>query len=168
VTWGGDREQARARVLRALDEFVIEGVPTTIEAHRFLLQDEAFRAGTHSTTSLQESGLPAGLQTKPPAPGGLLVEGRTVWLWNPSMAASVSAAAPAGRAAGDVVAPMQGTILEVLVNDGGRVEAGDPVVILEAMKMETTISAPASGVVNHIRVEAGQSVGSGETLAIVE
>jgi acetyl-CoA/propionyl-CoA carboxylase biotin carboxyl carrier protein len=168
VTWGSDREQARARMLRALDEFVIEGVPTTIEAHRFLLQDEAFRAGTHSTTSLQESGLPAGLQTKPPAPGGLLVEGRTVRLWNPSMAASVSAAAPAGRAAGDVVAPMQGTILEVLVHDGGRVEAGDPVVILEAMKMETTISAPASGVVTQIRVEAGQSVRSGETLAIVE
>ena len=49
-----DRERARHRMLRALEEFRIEGVPTTIPLHRWILETRAFRNGSHTTTWLEE------------------------------------------------------------------------------------------------------------------
>jgi acetyl-CoA/propionyl-CoA carboxylase biotin carboxyl carrier protein len=83
------------------------------------------------------------------------------------MAASASAAVSAG-ASGDLVAPMQGTILKVLVSAGDAVEAGDAVLVLEAMKMETTIAAGRAGTVAEISVNPGESVGAGQVVAVIE
>jgi acetyl-CoA/propionyl-CoA carboxylase biotin carboxyl carrier protein len=55
IVGGVDREQARARMLRALDEFVVEGVPTTIPVHRWVLQQQAFIDGEHTTTWLERA-----------------------------------------------------------------------------------------------------------------
>jgi acetyl-CoA/propionyl-CoA carboxylase biotin carboxyl carrier protein len=63
---------------------------------------------------------------------------------------------------------MQGTILKVLVAPGDEVAAGDPLIVLEAMKMETTISAPRNGTVTSIGVEAGATAGAGQVLVVVE
>ena len=63
-----------------------------------------------------------------------------------------------------IAAPMQGTILRVLVEPGQEIQAGDVVCILEAMKMENAIPAPREGVVSKIPVEAGQNVQVGDTL----
>ena len=63
-----------------------------------------------------------------------------------------------------IAAPMQGTILRVLVEPGQEIQAGDVVCILEAMKMENAIPAPREGVVTQIPVEAGQNVQPGDTL----
>jgi acetyl-CoA/propionyl-CoA carboxylase biotin carboxyl carrier protein len=170
IVRGEDREEARRRMLRALDEFEIEGVRTTIPAHLALLSHPAFVAGTHSTRTVEEGAL-AGLRA--PADGHhaatvLTVEGTPVRLWNPAMAASASASGNAGSAGpGQVVAPMHGTILKVLVADGDRVEAGDPVAVLEAMKMETPIAAPSGGTVSGIAVEPGGTVEAGQTIARV-
>jgi acetyl-CoA/propionyl-CoA/long-chain acyl-CoA carboxylase, biotin carboxylase, biotin carboxyl carrier protein len=166
VTWGADREQARRRMLRALGEFNIEGVPTTIAAQERLLLSEEFVDGSYTTGTVENTVGDEG--------GGgadedvLLVGGRSVRLWNPAMARSASAAVHTTAAAGDVVAPMQGTILEVLVEEGRRVEAGEGIVVLEAMKMETTIAAPKSGTVITVKVAPGDSTGAGELLATVE
>src|SRR5680860_1116623 len=54
VTWGSDREQAVRRMRRALDDFVIEGMPTTISAHLVMLADESFLAGSHTTATVGE------------------------------------------------------------------------------------------------------------------
>jgi biotin carboxyl carrier protein len=62
---------------------------------------------------------------------------------------------------------MQGTILKVLAEEGDEVDAGDPLVVLEAMKMETTIAAPKAGRVLGLHVTPGQTVPSGEILAVV-
>jgi biotin carboxyl carrier protein len=64
-----------------------------------------------------------------------------------------------------VKAPIPGMIMRVLVAAGDRVEAGQPLLVLEAMKMENEIRAPRSGVVGHINVGAGQSVTLHEVLA---
>jgi len=171
VTWGNDREEARVRMLRALDEFVIEGVTTTIPAHRALLQSEDFISGAHTTRTVEEGGALAALAplAVPDAPqeNVLIVEGRSVRLWDPAMAASASAAVHAGSG-GDLVAPMHGTILKILVGAGDRVEVGDPIVVLEAMKMETTIAATRAGTVTEVHVSAGDTAVAGEVLALVE
>lgn len=83
----------------------------------------------------------------------------------PAAPAPAPAAAPAGGA-GDVVAPMPGTVLKLAVADGAQVKAGDTVLILEAMKMENEISAPCDGTVT-FNVKAGETVDTDAVLASI-
>ena len=171
ITWGNDREEARIRMLRALDEMTVEGVSTTAAAHELLLTNEEFIAGTHTTRTVEGSDVLAGLVAAPTVSEGteenvLMVGGRAVRFWNPAMSASASAAVHG--ASGDIVAPMQGTILKVVTQEGAQVEAGDALLVLEAMKMETTIAATTAGTVVKVEVAAGDPVAAGQSLAIVE
>jgi propionyl-CoA carboxylase alpha chain len=70
-------------------------------------------------------------------------------------------------ASGSLLAPMPGTVVRVAVEAGQTVGAGDPVLVLEAMKMQHTVSAPYAGVVTEVNVKAGAQVASGEVLAVV-
>jgi len=173
VTWGNDREEARIRMLRALDEFTIDGVATTIPAHELLLEDPEFLTGTHTTRTVEDGAALAGLkeisigESDPAEANVLLVEGRPVRLWSAAMAASASAAV-AATTGGELVAPMQGTILKVIAEPGRRVEAGEPLVVLEAMKMETTIAATSAGTVVEVLVSPGDTAEAGQVLVVVE
>jgi len=69
-----------------------------------------------------------------------------------------------GLAATEVTAPMPGKILKVLVRDGDLVDAGQPLVVIEAMKMETTLAAESAAMVKQVRVEEGQTVDHGAVL----
>jgi acetyl-CoA/propionyl-CoA carboxylase, biotin carboxylase, biotin carboxyl carrier protein len=165
------REEARAEMLRALEEFVIEGIPTTIPAHRLLIQLPEFIDGTYTTRTV-ESGVLDPLGGGPPAsvagPEPTLSVGQeVVHLWHPAIAHSVGRGGWGTRLAGGVVAPMHGTILELLVRAGDVVEAGDPVAILEAMKMSTHIVSQASGPVTAVSVARGDIVEAGQIVAVI-
>ena len=80
----------------------------------------------------------------------------------PKAAPARPAAAPAG--AETVKAPMPGNILEVRVKDGQAVQAGDVLFILQAMKMENEIMAPAAGIVSGVAVQKGSAVATGAVL----
>ncbi|MGC1397230.1 acetyl-CoA carboxylase biotin carboxyl carrier protein subunit [Candidatus Binatus sp.] len=69
-----------------------------------------------------------------------------------------------GLAAAEITAPMPGKVLKVLVRDGDLVEAGQALVVIEAMKMETTLAAESAALVKHVRVEEGQTVDHGAVL----
>jgi propionyl-CoA carboxylase alpha chain len=71
-------------------------------------------------------------------------------------------------ASGSLLAPMPGTVVSVAVEQGQQVEAGQPVLVLEAMKMQHTVRAPGPGTVTEIDVEPGAQVAAGEVLAVVE
>ena len=71
-------------------------------------------------------------------------------------------------ASGSLLAPMPGTVVRVDVEAGDRVAAGQTVLVLEAMKMQHTVSAPVAGTVTEIDVKAGAQVAAGEVLAVVE
>jgi acetyl/propionyl-CoA carboxylase alpha subunit len=73
----------------------------------------------------------------------------------------------AAQEAGSLLAPMPGAVVRVEVAEGDPVRAGMPILVLEAMKMEHTVRAPADGVVSAISVVAGQQVDSGQVLAVV-
>jgi acetyl-CoA/propionyl-CoA/long-chain acyl-CoA carboxylase, biotin carboxylase, biotin carboxyl carrier protein len=175
VAWASTREGARRRMLRALDEFVIEGIPTTMPAHRLLLRRPDFVDGSYSTRTVEEGGALDPLMAPTVAPATdttsvvLMVAGTAARLWNPAMAGSVPSATrrSAGSGLGSVIAPMHGTILKVLVTEGDQVEAGDPVAVLETMKMETRVAAIGPGTVKEIMVEAGDVVEEGEILAAI-
>ncbi len=182
-----DRERARRRMLRALDEFRVEGVPTTIPLHRFILQTREFREGSHTTTwlerALRDAELPgadwaAATPTEPPGvPAELLVEldGRRVPVRifdrrrdRAPRPPSRHEAHGGGHVHSVIAAPMQGTILRVLVEPGQEIRAGEVICILEAMKMENAIPAPREGVVSELPIRAGQVVGVGQTLAVID
>ena len=78
----------------------------------------------------------------------------------PSEAARPQAPAVAGL----VTAPLPGVVSELRTSVGARVEAGDVLLVLEAMKMENEIHAPTAGTVEEVHVEAGQQVGRGDPL----
>ena len=181
VAWAPTREDARRRMLRALEEFVVEGIPTTIPAHRILLEAPAFVDGSYTTQTVEGGALdtlmsptvPAGADTvgRISEPAVLMVAGAPVRLWHPAMAGSAAAASTSGRrdsGPGAVLAPMHGTILRVMVQPGDVVESGHPVAILEAMKMETQLTAPTGGTVKAVEVEAGDIVESGRIVAVIE
>jgi acetyl-CoA/propionyl-CoA carboxylase biotin carboxyl carrier protein len=195
IVWGADREKARRRMLRAIEETTIEGVSTTLPADVVILSDEQFVNGTHSTNwvenELDFSELaPAQPVTVSVGDGQVRkdvtaeVNGRrvTVALWMPEFSddglprAISTAAKPRrqhhagvlGSGSGNVIVPMQGTIVKVNVEVGQEVETGDTVVILEAMKMENSVNAEKSGVVTSINVSAGDSVSAGDTIAVIE
>lgn len=106
--------------------------------------------------------LDAGTLAPPPA----MVLGATV----PQAVAAAPVAAPAASAAhgvGDVVAPLGGTVQSVLVTVGQRVAEGEKLAVLEAMKMNTQISAPRAGQVARVEVRAGQVVETGQLLLVI-
>ncbi|MFD5246616.1 acetyl/propionyl/methylcrotonyl-CoA carboxylase subunit alpha [Amycolatopsis sp. NPDC058340] len=99
--------------------------------------------------------------------------GRTVWLARDGHSFAIGererlrSAAGAAGGAGPVTSPMPGTVLVVKAAAGDVVTAGTPLVVVEAMKMEHTITAPIDGVVSELPVRAGQQVALDETVAVV-
>ena len=197
IVWGKDRDTAIARTIRALNEMVVEGVHTTIPADIAILEHPEFVAFEHSTKWVEEKLDLSNVGTAAPAPAGeeaeALVERKTtvevngkrfaVKMWvpegqmvsagpakakKPARAASAGGGAAGGSGSGDVVVPMQGTIVKVLVEVGQEVEAGQSVVVLEAMKMENQIQAEKSGKVKEVKVKAGDTVGSGDIVVVIE
>ena len=194
VVWAEDREGARRRMLRALEETIIEGVATTIPAAQAILSHPDFANGIHSTKWVEETLDLSGLVVTidPPQEEGDAKVLRTVTtevagrrydvkVWMPESSGGGSAprsGSPTRRRGssgsvsaaltGSVTVPMQGTIVKVLVAVGDTVEAGETICVLEAMKMENAINASAGGTVTEIKVSAGDSVTGGDVIAMIE
>ena len=186
-----DREHARRRMLRALDEFEIGGVKTLLGFHRALLQHPCFIEGAtcHGIVESAElAAVAAELERVPVADGAALngrlrgritqveVDGRRfdvkVLEPEPPWVELARRRAERRRSAGggadeDVVSPMQGTVLAVKVADGEEVSTGQVLCIVEAMKMENEITAHRDGVVSALAVSEGQAVRQGDLICVV-
>ncbi len=196
VVHGVDREHARRRMLRALDEFEIEGVKTLISFHKALLTHPCFvEAGTceglveselmaawaaelENGRSFSPDGTPAATGALRETVRAVEVDGRRfeVRLLKPEPAFAELArrrrertrGGGAAAAAKDaIVSPMQGTVLAVEVADGDEVEAGQVICIVEAMKMENEVHAHRAGRVSELSVSPGEPVKTGQVICIV-
>ncbi|WP_235833634.1 acetyl/propionyl/methylcrotonyl-CoA carboxylase subunit alpha [Aeromicrobium chenweiae] len=196
IVSGTSREQVLARSRRALDEFVVDGMPTVIPFHRSVVDDPAFTAadGNFSvyTTWIETdydnqlepySGASAdadepderervtvevgGKRIEVVLPGGL---GASAAPAGGSKKAKRKADKGAGAAAGgdSLVAPMQGTVVKVAVEEGQEVAVGDQVIVVEAMKMEQPITAHKAGIITGLTVTVGGPIGSGEVVAEIK
>jgi acetyl-CoA/propionyl-CoA carboxylase biotin carboxyl carrier protein len=191
IVTGTSREQALERSRRALDEFVVEGMPTVIPFHRSVVDDPAYTApdGDFAVyTSWIETDYDN--QLEPYVPSGedpdepvererVVVEvgGKRVEVVLPGGLGATAAAAgkkPKRKAGGgggaaasgdSLTSPMQGTVVKIAVEDGQEVEEGDLVVVIEAMKMEQPINAHKAGTVGNLSAEVGATVGAGAVIA---
>jgi len=192
VVSGRDRTQVLERSRRALDEFVVEGMPTVIPFHRRVVDDPAF-VGDGAQFSVYTSWIETDFDNtiepyaaagdaetgQPPERETVTVEvgGRRLEVSLPAgLAATASGGGrkPTQRAAtkkagaavsGDALtAPMQGTVVKVAVEEGQQVAKGDVIVVVEAMKMEQSIDAHKAGAVTGLAAAVGATVASGAVL----
>jgi len=200
IITGKDRAQAMARARRALDEFVIDGMPTVLPFHRAVVSNEAFAPKNPSAPfTVHTRWIETEFVNDIPAYSGVVatapdqsderqsvvveVGGKRLEVLLPSgltfgggggsakkKAPKRSGGSKSGAAtSGDsLITPMQGTIVKILVEEGQVVEAGDLVVVLEAMKMEQPIKAHKSGTITGLTATVGLTVANGLVIAEIK
>jgi acetyl-CoA/propionyl-CoA carboxylase biotin carboxyl carrier protein len=168
IAAGGTREEALDRLAQALQETDIAGVTTNLPFLRWLVAHPLVRAGRVTTAFLTE--YPPLSEPPAAAPAEVWSEPWRLNLPAPPLrpAPDVDAAAgghgPAGHEQSEVVAPMPGTVIRVLVEPGTTVTARQPLVVLEAMKMETPLVSPYDASVRAVHVAEGDRVAGGTVL----
>jgi acetyl-CoA/propionyl-CoA carboxylase biotin carboxyl carrier protein len=195
VVWGEDRAVAVARMRRALGELHIAGIATTAPAHLAVLRHPDFLAARQFTRWVENEldlghlvAQPSVPAVAPEAPehGGRCAEVCVGGRWyavprfggssarepraveaGPPRAGNRSTVAAARPSSGSVASQMQGTVVKVLVGVGDRVAVGDPVCVMEAMKMEVTLAAERAGPVVAVHVTGGQAVRPGDVLVVI-
>ena len=200
IITGKDRAQAMARARRALNEFVIDGMPTVLPFHRAVVSNEAFAPKNPSAPfTVHTRWIETEFVNDIPAYSGVVatapdqsderqsvvveVGGKRLEVLLPSgltfgggggsakkKAPKRSGGSKSGAAtSGDsLITPMQGTIVKILVEEGQVVEAGDLVVVLEAMKMEQPIKAHKSGTITGLTATVGLTVANGLVIAEIK
>ncbi|MTD59034.1 acetyl/propionyl/methylcrotonyl-CoA carboxylase subunit alpha [Amycolatopsis pithecellobii] len=192
IVTGTDRENALERSRRALDEMVAEGMATVLPFHRAIVRDPAFIGDGTSfsvhtrwietefdnqiepftgAAEADEENAPrqtmvvevGGRRLEVSLPGDLALGGGTGGgqKAKPRKRTGGAKTAVSGDA---VTAPMQGTIVKIAVAEGQQVEAGELIVVLEAMKMENPVTAHKAGTVTDLAVEIGSAVTQGAPL----
>ena len=171
VAHGETRDDAFERLAAALDETHVSGVTTNLPFLRWLVRHPVLRAGEATTAFLTEH---PPLSRAPRVPATW----RGWWRLNSDAPAPAPSAPPqvedaAHASGGDhtertVVAPMPGTVIRVLAAEGDRVEARQPLVVVEAMKMETPLVSPFEATVKKVHVAEGDRVTGGMVLVELE
>jgi acetyl-CoA/propionyl-CoA carboxylase biotin carboxyl carrier protein len=198
IVWDRDRESATSRMVRALREFELEGVRSLIPFHIGLLQTKQWANAETCRDLIEDKKWLKQFAEPKPEGGeeedeqqversyAVEVSGRRYDVKVIGAAPAMDGAGPAaarkppprrrerggqgggGGAAGELVSPIQGTVLRVAVKAGADVEEGALICVIEAMKMENEITAPAAGKVEELNVSEGGSVATGDTIAVIK
>ncbi len=178
------REEAIERARRALREFDIGGLATALPFHRAIIDDPNFNKDFKVYTSYIENefkneippfSFKQGTADSKAASQKIIaeVDGHRfeVLLHTPEPIQKrhrVKSNAITALAGDSLESPMQGTVVKIVKSNGDRVEVGDLIVVLEAMKMEQPLIAHKAGTIAKLQVNVGQTVASGATLCLIE
>jgi len=180
IVTGATRKEAIQRARRALAEFEVGGLATALPFHRAILEDpaytEVFKVYTSYIENEFKNEIPAfesaatGIQTRVAAEKLVAeVNGKRfeilVHAPEPVVKRHRAKQSSGGGSSGTGLAsPMQGTVVKIAVEEGQSVEAGDLIIVLEAMKMEQPLNAHKSGVIKNLKAVIGETVASGTVL----
>jgi acetyl-CoA/propionyl-CoA carboxylase biotin carboxyl carrier protein len=184
IVTGSTREEAIDRARRALREFDIGGLATALPFHRAIVEDPNFTKDFKVYTSYIENefkneippfSFKQGTADSKAASQKIIaeVDGHRfeVLLHTPEPIQKrhrVKSNAITALAGDSLESPMQGTVVKIVKGNGDRVEVGDLIVVLEAMKMEQPLIAHKAGTISKLHVNVGQTVASGATLCLIE
>src|SRR5262245_5024705 len=196
IVWDVDREASTKRMQRALREFEIGGLKTLIPFHQALLASDQWHRGETCRDLVEDrdwlkqlafpkaEGGPDGEEEKVEREYAVEVSGRKFDVkvigapFAPNGAAPAAGATKAprrerksgggGGAPGELVSPLQGTVLKVVVEKGAQVDEGALICVIEAMKMENEITAPSSGTIEELGVTEGGAIATGDTIAVIK
>jgi acetyl/propionyl-CoA carboxylase alpha subunit len=167
IASGADRAEAFDRLGSALAETEVGGPVTNLPLLRWLVAHPVVRAGETTTAFLSDY---PPLSAPPRGPSDVWRGGFRLNLPAARLAAApdvdshTADSRPGGDAPSTVAAPMPGTVISVQVHEGSTVRAGDTLVVLEAMKMETPLTSPYDAVVHAVHVKEGDRVAGGAVL----
>ncbi|MEY3849510.1 MAG: hypothetical protein RLZ20_1010 [Actinomycetota bacterium] len=180
IVTGATRKEAIQRARRALAEFEVGGLATALPFHRAILEDPAYTEEFKVYTSYIENEFKneipafesgaAEIQTRVAAEKLVAeVNGKRfeilVHAPEPVVKRHRAKQSSGGGSSGTGLAsPMQGTVVKIAVEEGQSVEAGDLIIVLEAMKMEQPLNAHKSGVIKNLKAVIGETVASGTVL----
>jgi len=184
IVTGATRKEALERARRALREFEIGGLATALPFHRAIVMDpnftEEFKVYTSYIENEFDNQIPAfnfkeGVAASKVASQKVVAEvnGHRFEVVLHSQAPAekrhrIKSNSVAKSSGNSVSSPMQGTVVKIVKANGDRVEIGDLIVVLEAMKMEQPLIAQKAGVIAHLGVGVGQTVSSGQLLCVIE
>ena len=184
IVTGATRKEAIERARRALREFEIGGLATALPFHRAIVNDpnftEEFKVYTSYIENEFNNQIPAfdfkaGVAASKVASQKVVAEvnGHRFEVVLHSQAPAekrhrIKSNSVAKTSGNSVISPMQGTVVKIVKANGDRVEVGDLIVVLEAMKMEQPLLAQKAGVIAQLGVSAGQTVSSGQLLCVIE
>ncbi|MEN9687106.1 MAG: hypothetical protein RL381_118 [Actinomycetota bacterium] len=180
IVTGATRKEAIQRARRALEEFEVGGLATALPFHRAILEDpsytEDFKVYTSYIENEFKNEIPAfesgaaEIQTRVAAEKLVAeVNGKRfeilVHAPEPVVKRHRAKQSSGGGSSGTGLAsPMQGTVVKIAVEEGQHVEAGELIIVLEAMKMEQPLNAHKSGVIKNLKAVIGETVASGTVL----
>ncbi|MCX6450533.1 MAG: ATP-grasp domain-containing protein [Actinobacteria bacterium] len=184
IVTGATRDEALSRARRALREFEIGGLATALPFHRAIINDPNFAKDFKVYTSYIENEfnneIPAfsfkqGVADSKAASQKVVAEVNghrfevLIHTPEPIQKRHRVKSNAIGQASGDSLnSPMQGTVVKIVKSNGDRVEPGDLIVVLEAMKMEQPLIAHKAGTIAKLQVSVGETVASGSTLCVIE
>ena len=175
VVWGNDRKEAIEVGQRCLDDYVIEGVPTTIKALNKIISSEAFAEGKVHVNYIEEN--PDLFIEEDSEEETYEEEKQTVNISSdvdvpqvtpPQMPKNIGMDLSKDESPGVIVAEMQGTIVEIKTKEGKKIKKGASLFVIEAMKMENIVTSPIDGVVKELNISKGSPVSKGDVILVIE
>ena len=173
IVWGVSREEARSKGIRCLEEYIIGGIPTTINLLIDILKTKEFVNSQIHVKFLEENfeirEIEEEVSSDRPSKVKISLDDTTNPTLAPQRPKKVGMDLTGNiKNPGIIFAEMQGTIMDTMTKQGKKVKKGDSLFVLEAMKMENVITAPFDGVIKKFNIEKGQPVKKGDLLIEIE
>jgi len=175
VVWGNDRNEAIEIGQRCLNEYVVLGIPTTINPILQIISSDAFAEGKVHVNYIEENlDLFIENETKEEVSRGkpetvsISLDDKPSDNFSPKMPKKIGIDLSKNDSPGIIVAEMQGTIVDIMTKEGKKVKKGDSLFVIEAMKMENIVSSTIDGVVKELSITKGSPVSRGDIILVIE
>lgn len=175
VVWGNDRKEAIEVGQRCLNEYVVLGIPTTIDALLQIISSDAFSEGKVHVKFVEENldlfinnELKEEIETSKSETVKISLDDTPSENLPPKMPKRIGIDLSKDDSPGTIVAEMQGTIVDIMTKEGKKVKKGESLFVIEAMKMENIVSSPIDGIVKELSITKGSPVSKGDIILVIE
>ena len=175
VVWGNNRKEAIEVGQRCLNEYVVLGIPTTIDALLQIISSDAFSEGKVHVKFVEENldlfinnELKEEIETSKSETVKISLDDTPSENLPPTMPKRIGIDLSKDDSPGTIVAEMQGTIVDIMTKEGKKVKKGESLFVIEAMKMENIVSSPIDGIVKELSITKGSPVSKGDIILVIE